>query len=154
TSVPSRWLGTIAPVRPNQKRDSPVSTLPLSRIGVGRTTSKALIRSDATIANRSSSMRYRSRTLPERRNRSAVSIGRGLSRGSLGGALGCAFGGDQRIEPRDHHRHMAQVAGVVEARVELGEAERAGDDRLERQQLAQRAALVRGRQRGALDHLV
>ena len=33
------WLGTMSAVRSNQNVDSPVSTLPLSGIGVGCTTS-------------------------------------------------------------------------------------------------------------------
>ncbi len=35
----TRWFGTIPPVRSNQKVDRPVSTAPLSGIGVGCTTS-------------------------------------------------------------------------------------------------------------------
>ena len=54
----------IPSVRPNQKCERPVSTRPLSGIGVGRTTSKAEIRSDATIRSRSPKP-YISRTLPE-----------------------------------------------------------------------------------------
>ena len=51
---PSRWFGTIDAVSANQNRDRPVRTRPLSGIVVGRTTSKALIRSDATSSSRSS----------------------------------------------------------------------------------------------------
>src|SRR6476646_4352430 len=61
---PSRWFGTIEPVRKNQKADSPVSTRPLSGISVGRTTSKVEMRSLATSSRRSSSRAYSSRTLP------------------------------------------------------------------------------------------
>jgi hypothetical protein len=42
-------------VRENQKADMPVSTRPLSGIGVGRITSNVEIRSDATSSSRSSS---------------------------------------------------------------------------------------------------
>ncbi len=56
-------MGTISWVVSNQNTDIWVSTLPLSGIGVGRTTSYAEIRSDATIS-RSSSSSYISRTLP------------------------------------------------------------------------------------------
>ena len=54
----------ISSVRPNQKWERPVSTRPLSGIGVGRTTSKAEMRSDATISSRSPKP-YISRTLPD-----------------------------------------------------------------------------------------
>ena len=50
-----RWLGTIEPVVSNQKIDIWVSTLPFSGIGSGRTTSKAEIRSDATMISSSPS---------------------------------------------------------------------------------------------------
>src|SRR5947209_3246978 len=60
----SRWFGQIARVRANQKPDNPVSTRPLSRISVGRTTSKVEMRSLATSSRRSSSSAYSSRTLP------------------------------------------------------------------------------------------
>src|SRR5215471_14495119 len=51
-------------VRSNQNAESAVSTRPLSGIGVGMITSKALMRSDATI-NMVSPKLYISRTLPE-----------------------------------------------------------------------------------------
>ena len=51
------------PVRPNQKADSPVSTAPLSGIGVGCTTSYVEILSLATIRIRSPRS-YISRTFP------------------------------------------------------------------------------------------
>jgi hypothetical protein len=59
-----RWLGTISSVRSNQNFESPVSTRPLSGIGVGRTTSKAEMRSEATISRRSPNP-YISRTFPD-----------------------------------------------------------------------------------------
>ena len=59
-----RWLGTISSVRPNQNCERPVSTRPLSGMGVGRTTSNAEMRSDATISSRSPKP-YISRTFPD-----------------------------------------------------------------------------------------
>src|ERR1035437_3748498 len=67
----------------NQKRDRPVSTRPLSGIGVGRTTSKAESRSLATSSRRSPTSN-RSRTLPDRtKPPDAVSAGP-AARGSPG----------------------------------------------------------------------
>ena len=51
-------------MRSNQNRESAVSTLPLSGIGVGSTTSNADMRSDATSSSRSPNP-YSSRTFPE-----------------------------------------------------------------------------------------
>jgi hypothetical protein len=48
------WFATRSLVRSNQNSESPVSTLPLSGIAVGSTTSKALMRSLATSSNASS----------------------------------------------------------------------------------------------------
>src|SRR3954454_24346126 len=61
---PSRWFGTMSPVRANQKAERPVRTLPLSGISVGRTTSNVEMRSLATSKRRSASSTYNSRTLP------------------------------------------------------------------------------------------
>ena len=80
---PGRWprrrraggWGRVDSVSANQNRDSPVRTRPLSGISVGSTTSKALIRSEAMSSSRPSGSSNRSRTLPERRNASAVSTG-------------------------------------------------------------------------------
>jgi hypothetical protein len=66
-SVSSRWLGIIDAVSANQNREIAVRTRPLSGTRVGRTTSKAEMRSEATRTTRPSFSRYRSRTLPERR---------------------------------------------------------------------------------------
>jgi len=63
-SMANRWFGTIFAVRPNQKFDSCVRTLPLSGIGVGSTTSNADRRSDATITSWSGPASYTSRTFP------------------------------------------------------------------------------------------
>src|SRR5215207_6330367 len=69
-----RWFGTISPRRSNQKTDRPVSTLPLSGIGVGWTASYVEIRSLAT-SSRRSPRSYSSRTLPEAmRGRSARTL--------------------------------------------------------------------------------
>ncbi len=53
-SVSSKWLGIIDAVSANQNREIAVSTRPLSGTKVGSTTSKALIRSDATSTTRPS----------------------------------------------------------------------------------------------------
>ena len=104
----------IPSVAPNQNRDIPVSTLPLSGMVVGRTTSKADIRSDATSARRPSGKVYKSRTLPERRKASAASamlglreLGR-LDRESIGEA----------VQPGDDRRDVLQERCLVEAGVE------------------------------------
>src|SRR5581483_4193038 len=52
-------------VRANQKPERPVSTRPLSGIGVGSTTSKVEMRSLATSSSRSSSSAKISRTFPD-----------------------------------------------------------------------------------------
>src|SRR5262245_2101493 len=143
-SVPSRWFGTMSAGSANQNRDSPVSTRPLSGIAVGRTTSNADSRSDATRSSRSASSPYRSRTLPERTNRSAASIGDPLGR--------CFH--LERVEARDHLRYVAQERRVVKARVELLEAELAGDHGFDRQQVAQGPPFVGGAQGRALDDRV
>jgi hypothetical protein len=54
-------------VRANHQRDIWVSTAPFSGIGVGRTTSKALMRSVATISRVPSPRSKVSRTLPRRK---------------------------------------------------------------------------------------
>ena len=50
----TRWFGQMCWVRSNQNTDSPVSTRPLSGMGVGCTTSYVEIRSEVTISKRSS----------------------------------------------------------------------------------------------------
>ncbi len=65
TRSETRWFGTIEAVCENQNAESPVSTRPLSGIGVGSTTSNAEIRSEATSASSPSPASYSSRTLPE-----------------------------------------------------------------------------------------
>src|ERR1700751_4621014 len=65
TSVPEMtWLAITSVSWPNHHSDSCVSTRPLSGIGVGRTTSYTLTRSEATMM-RSPPSAYRSRTFPE-----------------------------------------------------------------------------------------
>src|SRR5712691_5874024 len=138
-ATPTRWFATRSPVRPNQNRDRPVRTRPLSGIGVGSTTSKALSRSDATRRRRSSPTAYRSRTLPERRNESASGLAGGMDLGL------------QAVESGDDGGDMAEVGGIIEAGVEVGEAHPLGDLRIDGEQVAQRRALVGGPQRGPLD---
>src|SRR5712692_3377999 len=62
------WFGTRSARRRNQKSESWVSTTPLAGMPLGRTTSKALMRSVATISSRSPRS-YTSRTLPRRHRR-------------------------------------------------------------------------------------
>src|SRR6478752_1730986 len=124
-----------SPVRENQNRDSPVRTRPLSGIAVGRTTSNALRRSDATSSRRSSETAYRSRTLPERRKVSASGIELGL----------------QAVETGNDGGDMAKDGGVVEAGVEPGEADPPGDLGVDGEQVAERGPLVGGAERGTLD---
>ena len=87
--------------------------------------------------------------MPERRNDvsqhrpSTFAVG-GPGRQSLG----------EPVEPGDDLRHVAQEGRVVEARVELGERQPLGDRRIDREQVAQRRALVGGPERGALDDRV
>ena len=49
-SAVSRWCGTMSAICSNQYSESPDSTRPLSGMAVGRTTSKAEMRSVATIS--------------------------------------------------------------------------------------------------------
>src|SRR5690349_14060332 len=130
----TRWFSTRSPVRENQNRDRPVRTRPLSGISVGRTTSKALRRSDATRRRRSAETAYRSRTLPERRNVSASGIELDL----------------QAVETGDHGRDMAKECAVVEAAVQVGEADPLGDVGVGPEEITKRETLVGGAQRGAL----
>src|SRR3954447_9600479 len=66
----TKWFGTMSRVNPNQSTESPVSTLPLSGMGVGWTTSYVEMRSEATMSRRSPRS-YISRTFPDaRRGRS------------------------------------------------------------------------------------
>src|SRR3954466_15247560 len=69
----TKWLGTMWPVRENQNADSPVSTLPLSGIGFGCTTSYVEIRSEATIRRRSPRS-YISRTFPDARSGRSATV--------------------------------------------------------------------------------
>src|SRR3954452_2392876 len=86
----TKWLGTMWPVRENQNADSPVSTLPLSGIGFGCTTSYVEIRSEATIRRRSPRS-YISRTFPDARSgRSATVVtGAMLATGYVASTLAC-----------------------------------------------------------------
>src|ERR1035437_8499094 len=106
----------------NQKRDRPVSTRPLSGIGVGRTTSKAESRSLATSSRRSPTSN-RSRTLPDRtKPPDAVSAGPG-ARGSRGFVVSAGDIGSLLFGPRSRYEivetgqrnlHVAQQMGIVE----------------------------------------
>src|SRR5580765_7380174 len=137
-ATPTRWFATRSPVRENQNRDRPVRTRPLSGIAVGRTTSNALRRSDATSSRRTSETAYRSRTLPERRNVSASGIELGL----------------QAVETGDDGGDVAEEGAVVEAGVEVGKRDSLGDLGVHGQQVAERRALVGGAERGPLDDRV
>src|SRR3954447_24119705 len=92
----------------------PVRTRPLSGIGVGRTTSKALIRSLATSSSRSSSIAKRSRTLPERTNPGTSSAS------GMGVVLQLLQAVDQRLD-------MCQQSGFVEAVGDLVRFEHGSD---------------------------
>src|SRR3990172_9376824 len=107
---------------------------PLSGIAVGRTTSKALMRSDATSRSRPSSRRYRSRTLPERTNAPASS-GRG-SATDTGGHL-------QPIEPLDDGPCVAQQVSLVEAGRQRLAAEARGHLGVGRHDVPEGAPLLR-----------
>src|SRR3954447_463876 len=134
-SVEMRWFWTMSAVVANQNRDKPVSTRPLSGISVGRTTSNALSRSEATRRRRSSATAYRSRTLPDRRNVSASGIELDL----------------QAIETGDDGGDVAQEGVVVEAGIELGETQPLRDLGIDGKQVAERRPFVRSPQRGPLD---
>src|SRR5690242_16472300 len=125
-ATPTRWFATRSAVRSNQNRLSPVRTRPLSGIGVGRTTSKALSRSDATRSRRSSLTAYRSRTLPERMNEPASALASDMDLGL------------QAVESGDDGGDVAKVGGVVEAVVQVGEAHPLRNLRVDAQELAQR----------------
>src|SRR4051812_5325463 len=137
-----------ASVSANQKREIPVRTRPLSGIGVGRTTSNALIRSDATSSSRSAPTAYRSRTLPARRNVSACGMGLLLASGRRCGVR------DKGIESRDDGGHVTEERSVVEAGVELLERQPLGDGGIDRQEVSQRASLVSGAKGAALNDRV
>ncbi len=62
--------------------------------------------------------------------------------------------GDERVQAGDDLGDMGQVARIVEAAIEVGEAQRAGDDGVERENLAQRTPAVRRLERGPLDDVV
>src|SRR4029450_5985527 len=103
------------------------------------------IRSEATSASLPSGRVNRSRTLPERRYDSASTGDLGLSRLRRRRRLVPAR------EAGDDRRHVAQEAAIVEAGVELGQRQAAGDDRLERKEIPQRAPFVGGLEGDSLD---
>src|SRR5436190_5358 len=134
----TRWFAIRSSVRENQNRERPVRTRPLSGISVGRTTSNALRRSDATRRSRSWDTAYRSRTLPERRKVSASGLEAGL----------------QAVETGDDGGDVAEEGAVVEAGVEVGERDPLGDLRIDCEQVAEWRALVCCAERGPLDDRV
>src|SRR5439155_11693806 len=128
-SIVIRWLGASSAVRSNQNTDSAVSTRPLSGMGVGMMTSKALIRSDATISIVSPKL-YISRTLPEASCRLA-SWSDTLHLQDVEGAL-------------EDLVHVAQEAIEVEHPVERGGVEQGGGLGVRLQQAPERHLLTPG----------
>src|SRR5919205_2008142 len=115
----TKWLATMWPVRANQNADSPVSTFPLSGIGVGCTTSYVEIRSEATMRMRSPRS-YISRTLP------LASSGRSATVGTRCTVAAAAVVPGRRarrsgdgVEAPDDLRGEARVGAQVEDRVEV-----------------------------------
>src|ERR1035437_6563011 len=145
----------------NQKRDRPVSTRPLSGIGVGRTTSKAAMRSLATSSRRSPTSN-RSRTLPDRMNPAAWtaapaalgSPGRSRAVGSAGGIGGLLLGRDKLIESGHGGGDVAQEVAFVEAGGKGLVGEPGRNVRIGGEHFAQLATFVGGSQGVALDHSV
>jgi hypothetical protein len=62
--------------------------------------------------------------------------------------------GLQAIESGDDGGNVAEEGGIIEARVELAEAQLLGDRRIDGEKLPQRATLVGGTQGGSLDDSV
>src|SRR5207302_973492 len=102
------------------------------------------MRSDATRSGRSSPMAYRSRTLPDRMNDPTGALARDIGRPLQ------AIQAIQAIEAADDLRHVAQERRIVEAGVQLREAEVARHLRVHREELPERPALVGGSKRGPL----
>src|SRR4051812_31441883 len=107
------------PVFVNQKADRPVSTFPLSGIGVGCTTSYVEIRSEATMRMRSPRS-YISRTLPLASSGRSATVG---TRCTV--AAAAVVPGPRRrpsgdgVEARDDLLRVARVGPQVEDRVEV-----------------------------------
>ena len=116
-----------------------MSTRPLSGIGVGRTTSKALMRSDATSSRRASSSAKMSRTLPERTKPGTSSAS------GMGVILQLFQSIDERVAT------WRSSVAIVETGRDLGGRQDARDIGVGLDQLAQLSPLVRGAQRGPLD---
>src|SRR4051812_36151827 len=127
-----------ASVSANQKREMPVRTRPLSGMAVGRTTSKALIRSLATSSSRSSSIAKRSRTLPERTNPGTSSAS------GMGVVL-------QLLQAVDQCLDVGQQSGFVEAVGNLVRLERGSNVGVGFHELAQLAPFVGRPERVPLD---
>src|SRR5439155_11685828 len=128
------WFGTMSAVRSNQYADRPVSTAPLSGIGVGRTTSYAEIRSDATITI-PACVRYMSRTFPcftlVRPSNNSIPL-------------------SQPFEPLEDLVRVHQVPRRIHDRVELRLADTLPHRVDLQQMIAERAALLPGAHPGAL----
>ncbi len=145
-------------VVPNQNRDRPVRTRPLSGIGVGRTTSKALnpIRGDEEEAILADPIQVAD--LPGAQK---VRVSRQHSRPPLSQNPRAGRWrrprpqpGIESVEAGDDHRHVAQEAGVVEAGIEARERQAPGDRRVRRQDRVQLETIVRRPQGVALDDRV
>src|SRR3954452_7707509 len=118
-----KWLGTIWPVRSNQKTLSAVSTLPLSGMGVGWTTSYVEMRSEATMSRRSPRS-YISRTFPDAR-RGRSQSGDSPSGRSPEGLPGSRGGMGRRLSGlEDDDGDLAVGVGLVVrvVRIDLDEA--------------------------------
>src|SRR3954453_11314977 len=124
------------PVFVNQKADRPVSTFPLSGIGVGCTTSYVEIRAEATMRMRSPRS-YISRTLPLASSGRSATVGTRCTVAAAAVVPGpCRRPSGDRVEAPDALGRVAGVGAEVEARLEV----EAGPPALE--QRAQRRAGV------------
>ena len=119
--------GRSPPVSANQNRDRPVRTRPLSGIAVGRTTSNALIRSEATSTSRPSLQRVQVADLAGAEE--GLSQHRAPSPGRCAACAGRRARRLEAVEPGDDLGDVAQERGVVEAGVELRERQPLGDGR-------------------------
>src|SRR3954454_7172708 len=116
----------------------PVRTRPLSGIGVGRTTSKALMRSLATSNRRSSSIANRSRTFPERTKPGTSSAS------GMGVVL-------QLLQAINQRLNVGEQSGFVEAIGDLAGLEHRSNVGVRLHELTQLATFVGRAQRVALN---
>src|SRR5690348_3095992 len=107
TMPETRWLGWKVSVCENQKIESCVRTLPRSGMPLGRTRSKAEMRSVATMSSRLSSSSYVSRTLPRAKSLSGSVVSFRGGPAITAGALGERFGAQ-----------VARMLGAAEHRSE------------------------------------